>query len=243
MQPNEAILIVLLVVLVIVVFVRGGGGGGGDSGCGCGGHGGCGHGGHGCHGGHGGHQKDTFAPSSTVMSPYTPIRMQDGAARGARHDAYDQDHAYMSADLGSNYRAWAAEPRDLEKAQQASWFETVSNGENSYYNSESGGNAADELMQHHTPGPSINYQDTLVDLVASPRMRAQQADWHKEVAPKSQTAMRVDTIDEAAAISTQGGHGLYAFRFPAASQHNPLFITDQDAESYGAHTTKFTFGG
>ena len=177
------------------------------------------------------------------MSPYTPIQMQDGALRGARHDAYNQDHAFLSADLAKNYRSWAAAPKDLEEAQRAAWFEAVSNGNNSYYNSEVGGDQSAELMQHHTPGPSINYQDTLVDLVADPRMRAQQDNWYSEVAPKSQTAMKVDTIDEAAAVSNYRGHGMYAFRFVAPSQHNPLFVTDQDAESYGVQSTKFTFGG
>ena len=237
MKSNEAILIVLLVVLIVVVTFQGcgfgqGGYDGCPSGCGC----------PRC-------MKGSFtssmpaAASSSVMSPYTPINMQDGAIRGVRHDAYNQDHAYISADLAKNYRSWTAAPRDLEEAQRAAWFEAVSNGNNSYHNTEAGGNSASELIQHHTPGPSINYQDTLVDLVADPRMRAQQANWYSEVAPKSQTAMKVDTIDEAAAVSTQRGHGLYAFRFPAPTQHNPLFITDQDVESFGVQTTKFTFGG
>lgn len=234
MHQNESILIALLVVLVVVVIFNGAGGrgygrqaGGCPPGCGCAR----------CRAG-----KDNFA-GAPEMSPYTPLHMQDGAIRGARHDAYNQDHAYLSADLAKNYRAWAAAPKDLEEAQRAAWFEAVSNGENASYDPEQGGDSGSELMQHHTPGPAINYQDALVDLVADPRMRAQQANWYSEVAPKSQTAMKVDTIDEAAAISTQHGHGLYAFRFPSPSQHNPLFITDQDAESFGVQTTKFTFGG
>lgn len=188
---------------------------------------------------------ETFdsSPTETVMSPYTPIDFQDNALRGARHDAYNQDHAYMAADLAKNYRAWASTPRDLEEAQRAAWFESTSMGSSSFHNPEVGGDKGAELSAHHTPGPSINYQDALVDLVADPRMKAQHANWHAEVAPKSQTSMKVDTIDEAAAISSQRGHGIYAFRFPAPSQHNPLFITDQGAESYGVNTTRFAFGG
>jgi hypothetical protein len=177
------------------------------------------------------------------MSPYTPLHMQDGAIRGARHDAYNQDHAFLSADLAKNYRTWASSPRDLEEAQRAAWFEAVSNGNNAYYNPEMGGDSGRELVQHHTPGPAINYQDTLVDLVADPRMRAQQANWYSEVAPKSQTAMKVDTIDEAATMAALPRSGLYSFRLLAPSQHNPLYITDQDAESYGVQTTRFSFGG
>lgn len=181
--------------------------------------------------------------ASSAMSPYAALHAQDGALRGARHDAYNQDHAYLRADLAKNYRNWATTPKDLEEAQRAAWFEATANGHNAYYNAEKGGDPSAELTQHHTPGPAINYQDALVDLVADPRMRAQQANWYSEVAPKSQVSLKVDTIDEAAAVSAQRGHGLYAFRFPAPSQHNPLFITDQDSGNYGVQTTKFTFGG
>ena len=134
-------------------------------------------------------------------------------------------------------------PRDLEEAQRAAWFETVSNGNNTHYNPEVGGDTSSELMAHHTPGPSINYQDALVDLVADSRMRSQHDNWHSEVAPKSQTAMKVDTIDEAATMSATPRHGLYSFRLAAPNQHNPLFVTEQDAKSYGAHKTRFNFGG
>lgn len=226
MEPNEALLAALLVVLILIAVFQGRGWC--LPGCSC----------PNCTGGEG------FA--SSKETPYTPIQMQDGAIRGARHDAYNQEHAFRalgSADLSKNYRAWAAAPRDLEEAQRAAWFESVSNGNNAYYNSEAGGDVASELMQHHTPGPSINYQDTLVDLVADPRMRAQQANWYSEVAPAGGGAMKVDTLDEAAAVSNYRGSGLYSFRFAAPSQHNPLFITDQDAESFGVHTTKFSFGG
>ncbi len=189
---------------------------------------------------------DTFStdPTETVLSPYTAIDAQDSALRGTRHDgAGDQDHAYLSADLAKNYRAWASTPRDLEEAQRAAWFESTTQGTNSSFDPATAGNVGAEAMLHHTPGPSINYQETLVDLVADPRMKAQQANWYSEVAPKSQTSMKVDTIDEAAAISNARGHGIYAFRFPAPSQHNPLFVTDQSAEDYGVQTTRFAFGG
>ena len=183
--------------------------------------------------------------ASLTNTPYAVLQAQDGAIRGARHDAYNQDHAYLYADLAKNYRNWATTPRDIEEAQRAAWFEATSAGDNAYYNIDAlqKGTAGAETVEHHTPGPAINYQDTLVDLVADPRMRVQQANWYSEVAPKSQTSLKVDTIDEAAAISNQRGHGIYAFRFPAPSQHNPLFITDQDAESYGVNTTRFAFGG
>lgn len=138
-----------------------------------------------------------------------------------------------------NIRSLTADPPALEEAQRMAWSEAVSGGDSEYYNPAPGGGSYDEMVHHHTPGSSMNYQDALINLVADPRIRAQQADWYEEVAPKSQTAMTVDNLDEAAAVSTQNGHGLHSFRFPAPSQHNPLFITDQDAETYGEHATRF----
>ena len=174
-------------------------------------------------------------------SPRAPYHVQDGLLRGARQDAYNQDHAYRRADLAKNYRAWAATPRNLEEAQRAAWFEAVEFGHNATHDPEKG-HDVDHQVQHHTPGSMINYQDALVDLVADDRMRAQHMSWHSEVAPKSQTAMRVDDMAEASAMSSNRGHGVYAFRFSAPSQYNPLFITDQDAESYSPQATKFALG-
>ena len=95
----------------------------------------------------------------------------------------------------------------------------------------------------HAPAPCINYQDALVDTVADPRMRAQHQNWYGEVGPKSQTAMAVDDMDEAAAVSNYQGHGLYAFRFSAPTQSNPLFVTDMDKSQYRDHSTRFSIGG
>lgn len=74
-------------------------------------------------------------------------------------------------------------------------------------------------------------------------MRAQQENWYKEVSPKSHTSMRVDTINEAATMSAIPRQGLYSFRLSAPSQYNPLLITDQDSDSYGAEATQFNVGG
>lgn len=182
-----------------------------------------------------------FDSFDTNYPPRAPFHAQDGMLRGARQDAYNQDHAYHRADLAKNYRAWATTPRDLEEAQRAAWFEAIEFDHNATHDPEKSHNM-DHQVQHHTPGSMLNYQDALVDLVADDRMRAQHMNWHSEVAPKSQTAMRVDDMAEASAMSSNRGHGVYAFRFSAPSQYNPLFITDQDAESYGPQATKFTLG-
>jgi hypothetical protein len=230
MQPSESILIVLLAVLVVVVALQG--------------RGGCGHGKHGGGGGCGpacAAQKSGFTSSGS--DPELAHQAVVGAMRGARLDAYNRPHAYSTADLAKNYRAWSAGPRDIEEAQRAAWFEATANGESAQYDTEAGGDMGAEVTAHHTPAPGINYQDALVDLVADPRMRAQHANWHSEVAPKSQTAMRVDDLDEASAVAAHKGHGLYAFRFAAPPQHNPLFVTEHDGQSFAQHTTQFTFGG
>ena len=49
--------------------------------------------------------------------------------------------------------------------------------------------------------------------------------------------------DEAAAVANFHGHGIYAFRFCAPAQHNPLFITDQDPADYALEATEFRVGG
>lgn len=172
---------------------------------------------------------------------FAAVRIQDRALRGARHDAYNQPHAFAQGGVGQNYRSWSATPRSIEEASRAAWFESVAAG--GAASVEPGAGAPDEIVANHAPGSSINYQDALVDLVADPRMRANQANWYKETAPKSQTAMKVDTIDEAAAMASQRGHGIYTFRFPGPSQHNPLFITDMDATDHAKNTTMFSFGG
>jgi hypothetical protein len=157
-----------------------------------------------------------------------------------RRDTHNhQDHAHRRVDHAKKYRA--ATPRNLEEAQRAAWFEAVEFGHNATHDPEKS-HDMDHRVQHHTPGSMINYQDALVDLVADDRMRAQHLSWHSEVAPKSQTTMRVDDMEEASAMSSNRGHGVYAFRFSAPSQYNPLFITDQDAESYSPQATKFALG-
>ncbi|GFR88345.1 hypothetical protein ElyMa_002515200 [Elysia marginata] len=186
--------------------------------------------------------KDPFADSP----PLPPMRQEKavggGAATSQDEQEEDAGHSSTGSEGGLLRPSRAAAPRDLEEAQRAAWFEAVSNGDNANYNTEVGGDTVSELVQHHTPGPSINYQDTLIDIVAGARMREQHADWYKEVAPKSQTAMKVDTLDEASTVASHGGHGLYAFRFSAPSQDNPLFITDQDDTSFKKQSTKFSFG-
>jgi len=219
-----AILIVLLIILVLFFGRQGGGGWRGRCGPGCR-----------CP-----RCAENFTASESVMSPYTPLNMQDGALRGARFDGFGQEHPYLRADLAKNYRNWATSPNDIEQAQRSAWFQAVAGGNREHF--EPGGGVGDAVARYHTPGSSIDYQQTLVDLVADPRMRAQQDNWYSEVAPKSQTSLKVDTLDEAAAVSNYRGHGIYAFRFDAPSQHNPLFITDQDATTYGPNATKFSFG-
>lgn len=223
MQSNESILIVLIVVLVVVVVCN-----------------------------------PQICPQSSDNNTCTSINHKDcdcdykdhfqscggcgnqhliNAMRGMRHDGYNQPHPVKNADLAKNYNCWSATPDDLTQAQRNAWFEITSNGENSQFNPEC-------PDTQHMSGSSLNYQDALVDLVADPRMRQQHSNWSNEVAPKSQTAMRVDDMDEASAMSSYNGHGLYTFRHAAPCQSdNKLFVTEEDPESFAKHTTKFTFGG
>ncbi len=150
-------------------------------------------------------------------------------------DSYGLDHGYGVEDLAKNYRNWAATPKTIEEAQRAAWFEATSQETPPPYYTNQGGIVS--------PESALNYNETLVDLISDPRMRAQQANWYSEVAPKSQTSMKVDTINEAAAVSNFHGWGIYSFRFGAPSQHNPLYLTDQDPEDYALQATEFMVGG
>ena len=80
-------------------------------------------------------------------------------------------------------------------------------------------------------------------MVATPDMRRQHESWHAEVAPKSQTSLVVDDMDEAAAISSFNGVGINAFQFSAPKQSNALFLTDQNAESYAKNATRVGWSG
>jgi hypothetical protein len=167
------------------------------------------------------------AGETAPISPFPPPPV------GA--EGYGLDSGYGAADLAKNFRNWAASPRDIEEAQRAAWFEATAKEDPPPFYTNQGGIVA--------PSPALNYQDTLVDLIADPRMRAQQANWYSEVAPKSQTSMKVDTIDEAAAVSAFRGWGIYSFRFGAPAQHNPLFITSEGPEDFALEATEFRVGG
>jgi hypothetical protein len=212
---NEGILIALLIVLVVGVALQKGGLDACPHDCTC----------SRC-------SKGKFTSLAVGTHPeLAAIQARDAALREKRHDP-----SVRAPDEPPK----AAPPKSLEEAQRAAWFEAVSSDGD--YNTGTGGGVAMALDSNDSSGPTINYQDALIDLVADERMRAQQANWHSEVAPKSHTALVVDDLEEAAAISAYNGQGLYAFRFGAPSQHNNLFVTEQDAESYAKHATNFSFG-
>jgi hypothetical protein len=173
-------------------------------------------------------------PPGPLMSLSGP-KARDGPVADVGTESWGLRGGYGSDSLAKNYRSWAAGPRDIDDAERAAWFETAAGQNPPPYYATHGG-----FVQ---PDPDLNYQDMLVDLIADPRMRAQQANWWSEVAPKSQTSMKVDTVDEAASIAAFQGHGIYAFRFGAPAQHNPLHLTDSGPADFAAEATEFMIGG
>jgi len=214
MKSNEAILIVLIILLVIVVLGQGRGGG----------------------------SKNRFATKGET--PYTALDRQAGAITGVRNDGYNQEHPYVRADLAKNYRSWAAKPHDIAEAQRAAWYEATRPGSNSNaYDPTIAWDAGKDMANYHAPGPSINYQDALIDLVADERTRRNHEQWVSEVAPFSQTSMKVDDMDEAVAMA-QPRVGLSSFRFHGGpTQNNPLFVTELDAEQLASQGKRFDFNG
>ena len=98
-----------------------------------------------------------------------------------------------------------------------------------------------ELDMMNRTAPPIDYQTALTDMVVDRRMLDNHNSWTSEIAPKSQTALKVDTIDEAAAMSIPRV-GLNSFRMSAPQQHNPLFVTELDAPSLAKHATRYRLG-
>lgn len=125
--------------------------------------------------------------------------------------------------------------RDLEAAQLRAW-EAAPPGEP--WAPEDGGE------QYRRATSQMDYQSALTDLVADERMRANHAAWTAEVAPKSHMGLKVDTIDEAAAMSSYNGWGINAFRMAAPAQRpDALFVTEMDGPSMARNATSFRLGG
>ena len=92
--------------------------------------------------------------------------------------------------------------------------------------------------------PPFDYNHSLVDLVATEGMKKQHSAWADEVGPKSQTAMKVDSIDEASTLSAYNGYGINAFRMASPPQNNPLMVTEHGPEDYAAQRTRpYSFNG
>ena len=146
--------------------------------------------------------------------------------------------------LPKQFRQWSVTPPSVAESERAAWFEATADPPTSLSATNDRGSPATE---HFGPaggasgpiGESLDYNQALTDLVADPRLLAQHSNWVNEVLPKSQVSMKVDTIDEAAAISAYRGHGIYAFRFNAPAQNNPLFVTDEGPADYHKESTPF----
>ena len=169
------------------------------------------------------------------------------ARRGARHDATRQPSAYTDEALADNYSKWSAEPRDLEKAAREAWLETTSSGGTpGSYTPDMSGDAGASMSAYHEHSPDINHQDGLIDLVATPEIRANHAAWVAETKPYASNVLRAEDADELSVFNL--GHsrvGLGSFRLagPRVSS-NPLFITENDDRDFARQGSEnFRFGG
>ena len=86
-----------------------------------------------------------------------------------------------------------------------------------------------------------DYQDVLESQVIDGRMMDQQANWVSEVAPKSQTAMKIGSMDETAAQANWNGWGLRTFAMEAPPNHgDPLFVLEVDNDDYKETRTRLS---
>ena len=236
MHTNEAILTALLVVLVLAVAFRAWGGRSCPAGCGC----------LRCRLGFGRGTTDRFAPHTKAGHLARAEANRRIAARtGVRDDGYHQPHTLDVTDMAEYHRrGHHITPEALEEAQRAAWYQSMPPGVTRDYDVTKGYYPGDDYMQYHTPGTAMDYGEHLTNLALDGRTHANHRRWVEEVLPWSQTALKVDDMDEAVYVNTRGGHGIATFRNDTPAQGpNTLFITEGDPHLHAAHSNTFRFNG
>lgn len=208
---DHTIIIALLIVLVVIIAWQGSGwmskrnGGNGGGACGA-----------------------KSGGSETFTNPWLTNDKQFAAVQGNPDGPKIlRDKRWLIPQLA---RANAsATPEELHKAERAAWFSARDAGKRATFDTERMYNTEDLTMQEHETEPQINWQDSLIDLVADKRIRENQRKWNAEVQPWNTTWLKVDDIDEASVFGLGGpgnAQGLYTFSRGGVNVHNPMFLTD-----------------
>lgn len=212
MRINESVLVALLVVLVLIIIFQGARA----------------------------EKKDGFCNDQHAREVYN--RMAIDAREGVRLDAYNQPHVFDVTDIGEYYRQGAnLTPENIEEAHRAAWFESLEPGTRREFNVEHAYSPGQDFTQYHTPGPVMDYNDYVADLALDKNTQERHRQWVEEVQPWSQTALKVDTINEAAVINLGLPRwGIRAFYPHLPNQENPLFITDINSIDSAPHFRRHT---
>jgi hypothetical protein len=125
-------------------------------------------------------------------------------------------------------------PEDYDEYQRT--MDTTQN-----FDADKGYYPGDDLMQYHT---DTDYAEHLADVALDENTRSNHEQWLSEVLPWSQTALKVDDMDEAVYMNTRQGHGITTYRQDLPTQGpNTLFITEGDAELHSRYSKSFNFNG
>lgn len=177
--------------------------------------------------------KETLV-ATNEQSPYTALDNQNEIYRKLR-----MDPKYAAEIRPQDINFWSTTPGDINSAMSQAWCPADPHDDN-HERAESFVKGRDMAEKNHgDSGTGIDYQNTLIDLVATPKMREEHAAFCGEIMGKSRTQLRVDTIDEAAALSTYNGHGIKTFSMDGPSQHNPTSVPEESRESYAKINTKY----
>jgi len=159
----------------------------------------------------------------------------------------EERNGYRSHDIGDltefYRRGYNVTPEILSEAERSSWYSASPHNAIRDYDIAKSSHPGEDLVQYHQPGPAIDYQNHLTDIILDPRTKANHDKWAKEVMPFSQTAMVVDDMDEAVYMNTRNGMGITSFRNDTPAQGaNTLFLTEADPHLHASHTTSLRIG-
>jgi hypothetical protein len=166
-----------------------------------------------------------LAPKFSVLASKVDTDLEKDMMQGSASQSscpYEQSGRSDSSGRSSYSDSRALVPNkrsggELEDATRNSWMETTDSSNNS--------------QNYH--------QSRMTDQVADSRMKTQHRKWVSEVAPKSQTAMAVDNMDEASALSTWNGHGLRTYSMRAPKRiGDPMYILE-GTDDFDSQRTRF----
>lgn len=190
----------------------------------------------------------------TASGPFDPLsRIQHGGACGgcacgnispqdprpAPNKSDPQPAAGRSAamaPLSDSLADGAPSYEAILQSEQNAWSQA---GSGAVFNPENG-DAGDQMAAQHAPRDELNYSEQLSKLAVPAKAHKSHKEWADETGPYTQTAMIVDDMDEAQAMSSVPRMGITSFsrgKAPPVSA-NAYQITENDSHTHGRHFRK-----